>query len=70
MALGYRAETASTHRKQGSNMWRCEKCGYVYDPAIGDPGADIREETPFEAIPNGWVCPDCGGMKSLFRQPE
>ena len=70
MVFGYRAETTSTHKKRGSKMWRCERCGYVYGPAIGDPGSDIGEGTPFEAIPSGWVCPDCGGMKSLFRQPE
>lgn len=70
MALGCRTETTSKHRKPGSNMWRCEKCGYVYDPAIGDPGADIREGTRFEAILNGWIRSDCGAKKSFLRQSK
>ena len=38
----------------------CEVCSYVYDPALGDPDADIAPGTPFDALPDDWVCPDCG----------
>ena len=33
-------------------------CGYVYDPAVGDPENGIALGTPFEEIPEDWVCPD------------
>ncbi|MBQ8533347.1 MAG: rubredoxin [Clostridia bacterium] len=41
-------------------------CGYVYDPAIGDEENGIAPGTPFEEIPEDWVCPVCGLDKSAF----
>lgn len=48
--------------------WKCVVCGYVYDPAIGDPDGGIAPGTPFEKIPDGWVCPECGAAKSDFEK--
>ena len=47
----------------------CTVCNYVYDPELGDPDADIAPGTPFEDIPDDWVCPTCGAKKSDF-EPE
>ena len=44
----------------------CEVCGYVYDPEAGDAGTGIAAGTPFEKIPDDWLCPDCGAPKSEF----
>jgi rubredoxin len=44
----------------------CGACGYVYDPAAGDPDGGIKAGTPFEDIPDDWVCPVCGLGKSAF----
>jgi len=44
----------------------CEPCGYIYDPATGDPDGGIEPGTPFESIPDGWVCPICGVGKEDF----
>ena len=49
--------------------WRCTICGYVYDPAEGDIGNGVAPGTPFEEIPESWVCPRCGVDKSFF-EPE
>lgn len=46
--------------------YECEVCGWIYDPAIGDPDGGIDPGTPFEAIPNDWVCPVCGATKDQF----
>lgn len=46
--------------------YRCVVCNYVYDPAAGDPDSGIKPGTPFEAIPDTWVCPICGADKSQF----
>ncbi|HDQ44353.1 MAG TPA: rubredoxin [bacterium] len=46
--------------------WICEVCGYVYDPKQGDPDNGIEPGTPFEAIPEDWVCPECGAGKEDF----
>ena len=47
----------------------CKTCGYVYDPAVGDPDSGIEPGTPFGALPDDWVCPTCGTPKSDF-EPE
>lgn len=44
----------------------CTSCGYVYDPAKGDPMNDVPPETPFEQLPEEWVCPMCYSPKSAF----
>lgn len=49
--------------------WVCVPCGYVYDPEEGDPNNGIDPGTPFEDLPEDWVCPVCGVDKSLF-EPE
>lgn len=45
----------------------CNTCGYVYDPAVGDPDAGIAPGTPFESLPDDWVCPLCGVGKDDFE---
>jgi rubredoxin len=45
----------------------CLLCGYVYDPAQGDPHNKIPPGTPFEKLPDYWVCPNCGAEKSEFK---
>ena len=46
----------------------CTACGYVYDPAEGDPDGGIAPGTPFEDIPDDWVCPLCGVGKDMFEK--
>ncbi len=48
----------------------CNVCGYVYDPAIGDPDNDIVAGTAFEALPDDWTCPVCGVEKDNFEQQD
>ena len=50
--------------------WECMACGYIYDPAVGDPDGDIAPGTAFEDIPDDWVCPECGVDKSMFEQVD
>ena len=47
--------------------YRCLVCGHIYDPAEGDPLAGVPPGTPFESLPENWVCPDCGALKSDFE---
>lgn len=44
----------------------CDACGYVYDPAEGDPNAEIAAGTSFDALPADWLCPVCGVGKDQF----
>jgi rubredoxin len=50
----------------GTRRWLCEPCGEIYDPVEGDPESGIAPGTPFEEIPDGWLCPVCGARKSEF----
>ena len=50
--------------------YKCTVCGYVYDPELGDPDGGIKPGTPFEEIPDAWVCPVCGAAKSAFEKEE
>ena len=45
----------------------CTVCGWVYDPAEGDPEGGIAPGTAFEDIPDDWVCPLCGVGKDDKR---
>lgn len=47
--------------------YKCTVCGYEYDPAKGDPDSDIAPGTPFESLPDTWVCPVCGVGKDSFE---
>jgi rubredoxin len=44
----------------------CDVCGYIYDPAIGDPDNGVAAGTSFEKLPDDWVCPMCGASKESF----
>lgn len=51
-----------------SEKYVCSVCGYVYDPAVGDPDGGIAPGTPFADIPEDWVCPVCGASKKEFEK--
>ena len=44
----------------------CSACGYIYDPAAGDPDNGVAPGTAFEAVPDSWTCPLCGVGKDMF----
>ena len=48
--------------------YRCVVCECNYDPAVGDPDGGIAPGTPFEEIPDDWVCPVGGVDKSNFEE--
>ena len=47
-----------------------EVCGYIYDPAEGDPDGNIPAGTAFENLPDDWVCPMCGAGKESFSPAD
>jgi len=59
-------------RKAGMSTMKekyiCSNCGYVYDPETGDPDHNIPPGTPFEDLPDGWVCPVCFAAKDQFQK--
>jgi rubredoxin len=45
-------------------------CGYVYDPAEGDPANGVEAGTAFKDLPDDWVCPKCGAEKEFFEKTD
>lgn len=46
----------------------CQVCGNSYDPARGDTYNLIPPGTPFEKLPDTWVCPMCGAPKRMYKK--
>ena len=46
----------------------CTVCQWVYDPENGDPEQGIEPGTPFESLPDDYVCPLCGVGKEDFEE--
>ena len=66
----YRAALAAGEEERseaGMKKYVCQVCGYVYDPAAGDPDGVVEPGTTFEDLPDDWVCPVCGAAKDQFE---
>jgi len=77
---GYSPKTAPTYvgkeskkqiktdlEEKNMEKYVCTVCGYIYDPANGDPDGGIAPGTSFEELPDDWVCPVCGAGKEAFE---
>jgi|GEM_PF-843606 len=42
------------------------KCGYVYDPQLGDSSQGVAPDTEFQNLPENWKCPKCKALKEKF----
>lgn len=51
------------------NKYECP-CGYVYDPANGDPDNGVASGTAWDGLPEEWVCPLCGAAQEDFEKLE
>lgn len=69
-APSYVAEEKKEAPKVKMASYECTVCGYIYDPEKGDPDSGVAPGTPFESLPDGWVCPVCGAAKSDFVKIE
>jgi len=54
-------------RRRAMKKYKCNVCGYIYDPEKGDSENSIPSGTPFEKLPEDWVCPLCGAPKDMFE---
>jgi rubredoxin len=49
----------------------CLECAYIYDPVKGDQKGSIPSGTPFESVPDTWMCPECKikkAKKGVFKR--
>ncbi|MCB2220527.1 MAG: flavin reductase [Bacteroidetes bacterium] len=62
-------EEKSNQEEDGKDLggrFICSICAYVYDPEVGDEAQGIPPGTPFEDLPEDWICPICAAAKSMF----
>ncbi len=69
----YRADQGEEERGEQKGVsamakYQCDVCGYVYDPEDGDPDSGVAPGTPFDELPDDWVCPICGASKDQFSK--
>ena len=53
---------------QASGKWICSICGYIYDPAVGNPDHGFPAGTRFEDLPADWKCPRCRQGKDKYNR--
>ncbi|MDD6364031.1 MAG: rubredoxin [Bacteroidales bacterium] len=46
----------------------CDVCGWVYDPEVGCPEAGVAPGTPWEEVPEDFLCPLCSVGKDQFSE--
>ena len=63
-------ENRTIEKEDRMDKYVCQVCGYVYDPAQGDPDNGVVPGTKFEDVPDDWECPVCGASKEEFEKEE
>jgi len=48
--------------------YECTVCGYIYDPALGDPDGSIEPGTSFEEIPMTGYVQSSGQLKMSLKR--
>jgi rubredoxin len=66
--MGVHAIAAPGGAGREMDKYECLACGYIYDPAKGDPDNGVAPGTRFEDLPDDWVCPECGAGKDMFEK--
>lgn len=70
MGRDYRESAKLGIERRIHMKYECTVCGYIYDPALGDPDNGVEPGTEFEDVPEEWVCPVCGVGKEDFEPVE
>jgi rubredoxin len=64
-------ESTNASDQAGDNVnYYCPNCGYIYEPEKGDIFSDTPPGTPFEDLPDDWICPICGTEKREFYRKD
>lgn len=49
-----------------ATRYECMVCGYIYDLRMGDAAQHIPPGTPFDQLPDEWICPHCHVTRKMF----
>ncbi|MBI2852567.1 MAG: rubredoxin [Chloroflexi bacterium] len=52
------------------SKYACMDREYIYGSELGDPENGVPPGTPFEDLPDTWVCPICKEGKYAFARME
>lgn len=66
MKRAKRSEASQYIQYKDMEKYKCVVCGYIYDPAEGDPESGIEPGVPFSELPDDYLCPVCGAGKDEF----
>lgn len=60
-------EIFQVRREEDMEKYKCNVCGYIYNPSKGDPSQGVAPGTNFENLSVDWNCPVCGVSKEEFE---
>lgn len=67
VAIGLGYKNFQEEHTDDTQRYECIECKYIYNPKFGNEKAGIKPGTPFEDLPDDWVCPVCGEGKDMFQ---
>ena len=67
VAIGLGYKNFQEEHTDENQRYECIECKYIYNPKFGNEKAGIKPGTPFEDLPDDWVCPVCGEGKDMFQ---
>lgn len=67
VAVGLGYKNFQEEKSDENQKYECIECKYIYNPKYGNEKAGIKPGTPFEDLPDNWVCPVCGEGKDMFQ---
>ena len=53
-----------------SNEYTCMLCGLEYKAEDGDPDVGIQAGTPYEYLPDDYLCPLCGAHEDYIQSTD
>ena len=68
VAIGYKNFVTQKKEEDVGTKYECTLCKYIYNPKYGNEKAGIHSNTPFNDLPDNWVCPVCGEKKDVFER--
>jgi rubredoxin len=66
--MNFKRSLTPNEKEIKMDKYVCTLCGYVYDPAEGDPDNGVAPGTKWEDVPDDWECPVCGAGKEDFEK--
>lgn len=61
-------DPAMLDKKPLGPRMQCSVCQWLYDPVKGEPQQDVPPNTPWEDVPETFLCPECGLGKDVFNE--